>query len=78
MMSDRRTRREAGFLVYGVILGALLGLVINLWTEYYMKWLDSLVPPELWPLILALTTILLFVILGYLTVWSAKQITSSE
>jgi len=69
--SERQTnRREAGWLIMGVILGGLLSISVNLWTDFYME----VVKPELNLPILIVVTIFMVVFFVFLTRWSIRRL----
>jgi H+/Cl- antiporter ClcA len=75
MTKERRFRREIGLLVFGVVLGGIMGIASDLWAAYYVKWLESSVHSYNWALTLIVTSIALILIVGFLLVWSIRQIT---
>jgi len=74
MTNDHQLHREMGILVYGVILGGLISIVVNLWTAYFMKWIENRLSEWMWELTLILTSIALIVGFVMLTYWAIKQI----
>ena len=73
MSAQEETRRELGWLIYGIILGAILGLCINLWTSTYFKWLETTYGISDWVPYLIYASIVLFLGLGFL-LWYALRI----
>ena len=67
--------KQMGWLVFGVVLGGLLSVCVNLWTSYFMKVFEPKLSPSDWMLTLTLTTIGLGVCIIYLTYWAHKKIT---
>ena len=60
--AERRTeRREAGWLTLAVILGGLLSISVNLWTDYYML----AVAPNINILTLVAVTVILVVVFAF-------------
>jgi hypothetical protein len=69
--AERRTdRREAGLLVLGAIFGGLLGIVVNLWTDYYMV----AIAPEINIPTLVGVTVALAAFFTYLLWWTRNQL----
>ncbi|MFQ6068749.1 MAG: hypothetical protein ACE5KD_04305 [Candidatus Bathyarchaeia archaeon] len=54
--------RELGFLLLGVVFGAALGILGNLWVAFFVELIRSFISPELWTVAsflgLVITTIL--------------------
>ena len=75
MQEENKSRREEALLVYGVILGTLLGLFVNIWVEFYIKWLgtQTTFSSEQIAMIFGILTIPLVLGLGFLTYWALKQ-----
>jgi hypothetical protein len=44
MNEEKEIKREMGWLIYGIALGGILGLMGNLWASYFMKWLEITYP----------------------------------
>jgi len=74
-LRDLSKSRQMGWLVFGVVLGGLLGISVNLWTSYFMIVFEPKLSPSDWLLTLTLTTIALGVGIVYLTYWAYKKIT---
>lgn len=72
---ERRKRREKGWLVFGVVLGGLLGIAGNLWVSYFVKVLEPKLSWFDWILTLMLNTILLALFIAYLTYWAYSRVT---
>lgn len=45
-----RVQRELGFLLLGVVFGAALGIVGNLWVAFLFELVKILIPQETWAL----------------------------
>ena len=78
----RREVREFGFLILGVVFGAVLGILGSLWVTFLVELLRNLIPPELWTLVsllgLVITTILSIYILVKVIQISVKYIRGEE
>jgi len=74
----RREVREFGFLILGVVFGAVLGILGSLWVTFLVELLRNLIPPESWTLFslvgLAITSIFSIYVLIKATQISAKYI----
>jgi len=66
--------KQRGWLIFGVVLGGLLGISVNLWTSYFMIVFEPKLSPSDWMLTLTLTTIALGVGIFYMTYWAYKKI----
>lgn len=75
LSEEQRKRKQMGWLVYGVVLGGLLSLCVNLWTSYFMKVVEPSLNPSGWLITLTLTTIGFGICIAYLTHWAYKRIT---
>ncbi len=71
---QRRTRREAAWLVLGVILGGFFGIIGGLWTAFYIEWLKQTYPNADWGTAVIEASIVLIVLLIFLFVWVRKQL----
>lgn len=43
-----KVERELGFLILGVVFGAVLGILGNLWVAFLVELVKCLIPPESW------------------------------
>ena len=72
MSAQQEMIRNMGWLVYGVVLGALLGLCIDIWASIFLKWLEATFGITDWVPYLLFTTLLLVVGIGFL-IWYALK-----
>lgn len=74
--------KELGFLLLGVVFGAVLGIIGSLWVTFLVELLRGFIPPELWTLVsffgLIITTILSIYILVKVIKVSVKYIRGEE
>lgn len=74
--------KELGFLILGVVFGAALGILGNLWVAFLVELVRILVPPELWTatsfLGLIITTIFSLFVLKKSFESAIKYITGKE
>ena len=72
---ERRKHREMGWLVFGVVLGGLIGIAGNLWVSYFMKVVEPNLSWFNWIFTFALTTIVLVLFIVYLAYWAYRRVT---
>lgn len=74
--------KELGFLILGVVFGAALGILGNLWVAFLFELIRDLIPPESWFLVsllgLVITTILSLLILKKSFDSAVKHIVGEE
>ena len=74
--------KELGFLILGVVFGAALGILGNLWVAFLVELVRILIPPELWTVAsflgLIITTILSFFVLKKSLESAVKYIAGEE
>lgn len=74
--------KELGFLILGVVFGAALGILGNLWVAFLVELVRILVPTELWTVAsflgLIITTILSLFVLKKSFESALKYITGKE
>jgi len=72
--TDRKgIRREMAWLVIGVVLGGIFGIVGNLWASYYVKWLEQTYPNEDWTTTIIWSSIALVAVTAILVFWAFRQ-----
>lgn len=78
----KEEKKELGLLFLGVVIGAALGIVGNLWVAFLIELIRNLVSSELWTAVsilgLVITTILSLYILKKLAETAAKYIIGEE
>ena len=78
----RKEVREFGFLILGVVFGAAVGILGNLWVAFLFEILRSFIPPESWITVsffgLVVTTIFSIYILIKAIQISARYIIGEE
>ena len=74
--------KELGFLILGVVFGAVLGILGNLWVAFLVELVRIIIPTELWTVAsflgLIITTILSLFILKKSFESALKYITGKE
>ena len=74
--------KELGFLILGIVFGAALGILGNLWVAFLIELVRILIPPELWTISsfvgLIITTILSLLILKRSFEAAVKYIAGEE
>ncbi|MGD9131961.1 MAG: DUF3040 domain-containing protein [Candidatus Bathyarchaeota archaeon] len=72
--AERRTdRRESALLVIGVVLGGLVGICVNLWTDFYMM----TIPPVIditFLVFFGIVSISLVALFVYLLWWARNRL----
>ena len=58
--------KAMGWLIYGVLLGTLLGLITNIWTTVFFRWIDIIYEAYNWTFILIIGTSILIGVIGVL------------
>jgi len=60
---EKKENREYGWLILGLVLGGLLSMLIDPWSAYYVRLLDSL-NPDIWihTLIFSSASIIVFMV----------------
>ena len=79
---ERINPRALGFLLLGVVFGAVLGVLGNLWAAFLAELVRNLIPPELWTVAsflgVVITTILSIYILTKVVEIAEKHIIGEE
>lgn len=79
---ERINPRALGFLLLGVVFGAVLGVLGNLWAAFLVELVRNLIPPELWTVAsflgVVITTILSIYILIKVVEIAEKHIIGEE
>jgi Kef-type K+ transport system membrane component KefB len=73
MTEEQKNRKEIGWLVYGILIGGILSVMINLWTSYFMKYLEQTGRSD-WGYLLITSSIALCIIFGLLWYFYKKLI----
>ena len=71
-LERRNEEREAAILVLGCVLGGLLSIVVNLWTDYFILLIDP--SKEALFLTVVISTVLLIGVFAYLWRWASARI----
>jgi len=75
-VGQTNSRREAGMLVIGALVGGLFGIIGNLWSAYFVEWLKNTFPNSDWTISVVISSILLVLTITFLFVWARKQLRS--
>lgn len=68
-----KVERELGFLLMGVVFGAALGIVGNLWVGFLFELIRNIIPQELW----TGTSILGLIVTTVLSIYIFVRVTQS-
>jgi hypothetical protein len=78
----KKEQKELGFLLLGVVFGAVLGIVGNLWVSFLIEAAKSYVASSLWPIVsiigVIVTTILSVYVLLRVVKYAARLILGGE
>jgi len=69
---EKQKNREVFFLIFGVFLGGLFGILGNLWSNYYVEWLKATGNPIDWNFALGISTFVLLLVSVVLVIYAFK------
>lgn len=73
MANREAIRKEVAWIVYGSVLGLLGGVIGNLWSSYFVKWLETSGHRN-WTLTLILSSIAFVIAIVFMSYWAIRQI----
>jgi len=68
-----KVEKELGFLLLGVMFGAVLGIVGNLWVAFLFELVWNFIPPELW----TVTSIVGFLVTTIISIYVLMRVMQS-
>jgi hypothetical protein len=69
---EKKENREYGWLILGIVLGGLLSMLIDPWSAYYVRFLDSL-NPDAWISFLVGSTVGIVLFMCFM-LWLASKL----